>query len=876
MPYPAHWEADVVLRDGGTAHLRPIQPDDGDRIRRFHSRLSDETIYFRFFALYRELTDADIHKFTVVDYVDRVAIVATVGEEMIGVVRYERVDAAEAEVAFNIEDAHQGRGLGSVFLEHIAAAARERGIARFVADVLPVNRKMLHVFQDAGYVVTHTQEDGVVRLEFGLEPTEDSVAVTQAREHRAEARSVERLLRPDSIAVVGASRSPHSIGHTVLRHVIDGGFTGRVYAVNPNADEVAGIASYASVHDIPGDVDLAVVAVSADAVDGVVAGCAAKGTHGLLVLSAGFGETGAEGRERQGQLARTARGGGMRVIGPSSFGVVNTDATVSLNASLSPVLPPRGRVGFFSQSGALGIALLDNVVRRGLGISTFVSAGNRVDVSGNDLMQYWEEDEGTDAVMLYLESVGNPRKFTRIARRLARRKPVVVVRSGGARGAVPPGHQVRETRAPAAAIDSLFTQAGVIRVRSIHEMFDVGQLLATQPLPAGRRVAILGNSDALDVLAVDACGEVALEVVGGQHRLGADASPEDFEKALADVFADDAVDSVVALFIPPLATRDEQVARVLSASAATATKTVVSTFLGMRGVPWALRTSEGRGSIPSYATPEDAVRALAAVTDYAEWRATPAGHSVAPSRLDVPAARRLVGELLGNAADVELDQAALIRLLACYGITLWPSLPVADADEAVSAAASVGYPVVLKALAPYLVHRNDLGGVVTGIEDEATLRAAVAATVSRFGDDAAELAVQRMAPPGVACVAGCVEDPLFGPVVSFGLGGVATELFADRAFRIPPLTDTDLRDLVSSVRAAPLLFGHRGSAPVDVASLHDLLARLARLADDLPEVSELDLNPVLTGADGCHVLTARGRLARPGARTDRGPRALPG
>ena len=354
--YPAHWEADVVLRDGGTAHLRPIRPDDADRLRRFHGRLSDETIYFRFFSLLRELSDKDVARFTVVDHVDRVALVSTVGDEIIGVVRYERVSPDLAEVAFNIEDSYQGRGVGSVFLEHIAAAARERGVARFVADVLPSNRKMMRVFQDAGYVVGHEMDEGVVRLEFGLEPTENSLAVTFDREHRAEAESVRRLLHPASVVVVGASRSPRSIGRVVLAHIVDGGFPGSVYVVNPATDDVGGVSSYASLADVPGHVDLAVVAVPAGEVESVVTEAAAKGVRGLVVVSAGFAETGAAGRELQRRSVRAARGAGMRVVGPNSFGLLVTDPEVSLNASLSPVMPAQGRLGFFSQSGALGEA----------------------------------------------------------------------------------------------------------------------------------------------------------------------------------------------------------------------------------------------------------------------------------------------------------------------------------------------------------------------------------------------------------------------------------------------------------------------------------------------------------------------------------------
>jgi acyl-CoA synthetase (NDP forming) len=568
---------------------------------------------------------------------------------------------------------------------------------------------------------------------------------------------------------------------------------------------------------------------------------------------------------------------------------------VSLNASLSPVMPPRGRLGFFAQSGALGVALLDNAARRGLGISSFVSAGNRVDVSGNDLMQFWEDDPSTDAVMLYLETIGNPRKFSRVARRLSRRKPVVVVKSGrAARSHTPHGHQVRESIAPAAAIDALFRGAGVIRVATIHAMFDVGALVAHQPLPAGRRVAIVGNSDALAVLAFDACEEAGLEVADEPRRLGGDADAADFAVALDEVFARDDVDSVVALFIPPPATPHADVASALARAAGSSAKTVVSTFLGMRGLPAALRVPSGGDasggdasaaqvsarSVPSYPTPEDAVRALAAVTDYAGWRATPAGNAVQPSGLDVRSARELVAATLGDVAganDLDLDQDRLRTLLACYGIELWPTVPAPTASDAVQAAAQLGYPVAVKTTAPHLLHRSDLGGVRLNIDDEPELIGTHAAMAERLGPgSAAHFVIQRMAPAGVACVLHSIEDPLFGPVVSFGLGGVATELLDDWAHGIPPLTDRDLRELVGSVRAAPLLFGHRGSKPVDTARLEDLLSRVARLADDLPEVAMLELNPVVVATSGCSVLGAAARLSRPRARTDRVARALPG
>jgi len=852
--------------------VRPIRPDDADRMRRLYSRLSDETIYNRFFSLLRELSDKDVEHFTTVDHKSRGALVATVGDEMIGVVRYERMNVDEAEVAFIIEDAQQGRGLGTVFLEHIAAAARERGISRFVADVLPANRKMLRVFSDAGYVVDQQMDDGVARLAFDLEPTENSLAVTYAREHRAEARSVKLLLEPSSVVVVGAGRDEESLGHTVLRHVLEAGFSGTVHVVNHHADQVAGITSYATVGDVPGPVDLAVLAVPAEEVEQVVADCAAKGVHGLIVMSGGFAETGPGGAERQRRLVALARGDGMRVLGPISFGVINTDPEVSLNVSLSPLVPERGRVGFFSQSGALGIALLDKAVRRGLGLSTFVSAGNRVDVSGNDLLQYWEEDDGTDAVMLYLESLGNARKFSRIAGRLSRRKPVVVVKSGRFRGDAPDGHLVRYPHAPAAAVDALFSRAGVIRVDSIRQMFDVAQLVVHQPIPAGRRVALVGNSQALARLTADACEEAGL-ILAATTTLGADAGPRQFADALGSILADDGVDSVVALFIPPLRTRDADFADVLARHGRDAPKTVVCCFLGIPGVPEALRAPDGRGSVPSYTTPEDAVRALAAVTSYSTWLATPVGHTVVPPGLDVRGARAVVAELLGDREEALLGHDELGRLLQCYGIPLWEIMPVTSADQAVAAAEQLGYPAALKSLSPQLRHRWELGAVRLDLQHEEEVRHAFGSLREQLGD-VEPFAVQRMAPTGVACRLAAIEDPLFGPVVSFGLGGVATDLLGDRSYGVPPLTDSDLALMVRSVRAAPLLRGYAGRPAADLATLEDLLARLARLADDVPEVAQLELNPVVASPTGAAVLAATGRLARPSVRAERGARTI--
>lgn len=563
--YPAHWEADVVLRDGGTARIRPITVDDADRLVSFYEQVSDESKYYRFFAPYPRLSAKDVHRFTHHDFVDRVGLAATIGGEFIATVRYDRIGADgmaasapadEAEVAFLVQDAHQGRGVASTLLEHVAAVARERGIRRFTAEVLPANTKMIKVFTDAGYTQKRSFEDGVVHLEFDLEPTDRSLAVQRAREQRAEARSVRRLLAPGSVAVVGTGRAPGGVGRSVLDNIRDAGFTGSLYAVNKafpeEQKEIDGVPAYRSVGDIDGPVDVVVLAVPAEHVPEAVAECGAHGVQGLVVLSAGYAESGPEGRERQRELVRHARAYGMRIIGPNAFGIINTSPETRLNASLAPEMPRPGRIGLFAQSGAIGIALLSRLHRRGggvtgnTGVSTFVSSGNRADVSGNDVLQYWYDDPDTDVALMYLESIGNPRKFTRLARRTAAAKPLVVVQGAGS---APQGHAVRATRLPHTTVSALLRQAGVIRVETITELVDTGLLLARQPLPKGPRVAILGNSESLGLLTYDACLSEGLRPLTPLD-LTTGASPGDFRSALSRALADDACDAVAVTAIP--------------------------------------------------------------------------------------------------------------------------------------------------------------------------------------------------------------------------------------------------------------------------------------------------------------------------------------
>jgi acyl-CoA synthetase (NDP forming)/RimJ/RimL family protein N-acetyltransferase len=870
--YPRHWEADVLLRDGHTAHLRPITGDDEALLVEFYAEVSAESKYLRFFAPMPTLSDRDVKRFTHVDYNDRVAFVLTVAEKMIAVGRFDRITEPdgtgdEAEVAFLVQDAHQGRGIAQLLLEHLAQAGRERGVKKFVAEVLPENYRMIQIFRDAGYQVAGGFEDGVMRFEFPIDSTDTSISVMLSREHRAEAASIQRFFDAKSVAIIGASRRQVTVGQTLVHNLVLGDYRGRVYVVNPAAEAVSGMPAYKSVADIPDQVDVAIVAVPADAVNDVVLDCAAKGVHGLIVISSGFAEVGEEGRERQRRLVGLARSYGLRLIGPNCLGIINTHAEVSLNASLSTVMPPRGRVGFFSQSGALGVAILEKVARRGLGLSTFVSAGNRADVSGNDLLQYWEEDAATEVVLLYLESIGNPRKFSRIARRVSRRKPVIAVRSGRTTQGVPMGHAVRSIVAPQAAVDAMFRQAGVIQVDNLDEMFDVAQLVAHQPLPRGRRVAIVGNSDALGLLAADAAAAVGLSV---RHSvaLGPEATAEDFEEALDSAIDDPDVDSVVAVFIPPLNTTGVEVANVLAAVGEQSEKPLVSTFLATEGIPELLRVPDvagstaGRGSVPSYPAVEAAVRALARVVEYAAWLRKPEGDLVAPEEVDLGRAQRQLNQILIDCPEGrDLTFEELHDLLDAYGMDLWARVEVANEDEAVAAGEQLGWDVVLKATADHLRQRPDLAHVWRNIDTEAEMRDAWATMHSIIDEpEKAGFIVQRVAAPGVPVAIGGMEDPLFGPVVSFGISGAATELLGDRAYRIPPMHSGEAAEMVREIKAAPLLFGYRGGELVDVDAVEHLLLRVAQLKNDLPQVRALDLNLVLVGAGGATVLDARGRV----------------
>lgn len=904
--FPAYWAADVVLRDGSTMHLRPIRPSDADALQRFHLRQSPESVYLRFFAARPRLSDADLAHLTQVDHTDRVALVLVSGTEIVGVGRYDRVDEESAEVAFHVADSLQGRGLGSVLLEHLAAAARERGIRRFVADVLPGNSRMINVFRDAGYEVRQAYDDGVVTVSFGIDPTARSLAVMAEREHHADVESMRALLGATSVLVV-AEGADGLLGRRAAESVLAGAFAGPVHLVGdlladlaqrrPTSDAGGPAAvCHREVAQVPGAVDLAVLAAPPARLPALVAAAGARGARGVVVLPGG-----ADGRE----LLRAARGQGVRLVGPESFGLVADGPAGRLNATLRTRLPPPGGLSLFCQSAGAGLRLLDAAERRGLGLATFLSAGQRADVSGNDALQLWLDHDATAVTGVYLESIGNPRKFSRVARRLSARKPLLALVSGSIGQVVPPGHAVRTSAAPRRVLEALLQQAGVVRVRSADEMFDVAQVLLAQPLPRGGRVAVVAGSGSLAGLVAEVLRGEGL-AVAGVVVLGPEASAADWGAAVEAWVTGDGSDALAVAYVPTLGEPDPAVVAAVATGAARSERPVVATVFGLAGLTAEL-TAEGRDgprTVPSFAGIEEAGRALAAAVGYARWLATDQGSPAEPGGVDRRTAQDLVAALAtGLPAEQERAVATpdVARLLACYGVRLWPAHPVATPQEALAAAHELGWPVAVKSRDEHLRHRLDLGGVRLDVAGDVELRDALhhlarlpvrgVGTVPRrsggpagaggsgadrrSGERDAPFEVQAMAPRGVACVVEATEDELYGPVVAFGLAGDAVELLDDVAYAVAPLTDRDVAAMVRGVRAAPRLLGYRGLPRSDLAALEDLIARIALLKDELPDVARVVLHPVVVAEHGAAVLGAQVTLRAP-VHHDRARRFLPG
>jgi acetate---CoA ligase (ADP-forming) len=861
--------SDVVLRDGSTMRFRPPELGDAPALLEFFRSLSDRSVYLRFHG-HPAIDERLVEPVLEPDWLERGALLGMEGDRIASLANYVRLrDASTAEVAFAVADDLQGRGIATRMLERLAALANLVGIEEFVAEVMADNSSMLRVFAEAGFDTSRSTEGGSTEVRLRLAPTDVLVSRIDERDHLAVAASLEPFFSPASVAVIGASSRSGSVGGELFRNILRGDFVGAAYPVNRSGESVAGVRAYRSMAEIGEPVDLAVVCLPGDAVLEAAAEALRAGVRALCVISAGFAETGRDGRERQDRLVALVRGSGARLLGPNCLGIAVSEAR--LNATFGPNALPEGNVGFSSQSGALGLALLERAAERGLGLSAFVSVGNKADVSSNDLLEYWEDDPNTDVVLLYLESFGNPRKFGRVARRVARKKPIVAMKAGRtAAGERAASSHTAALAGSEAAVDALFHQAGVLRAETLEELLDLTSLLAAQPLPRGNRVEILTNAGGLGILCADACeaaglslSELSEETI---ERLASILPPEAsvtnpvdmlgsavasaYSEVLPVLLRDHTVDAVIALFVPPVMAGADEIAAAIVRSveeAAVDEKPVLTCVISADGTPAQLLS----GIVAPFSYPESAARALGRAAERAEWLRRPQGRVPTPGDID----RRAARELVENSSEGWLDPGVTRRLLAAYGLPLVSERRVANVDEAVMAAEELGYPVVVKT-AEAGVHKTESGGVAIDLRDSE----AVSEAAARIG---VPVLVQPMIRGGVELLVGAVQDPVFGPLIAPGPGGTLAELIGDASFRLTPLTDYDAQELVHTGKAGILLSGFRGAAPADPKAVEDLLFRVSHLAEDRPELAELDLNPVIAGPGGCVVVDARVRIARP-------------
>jgi acetyl coenzyme A synthetase (ADP forming)-like protein len=884
--YPHEREADVVLSDGSTVHVRPVRPDDKAEMREFLEALSPESIGFRFFGA-PDLGWATNWSVDV-DYADRFGLVAVSGSPaaIIAHGAYIRTRDGRAEVAFLVSDPWQGHGIATILLAHLASIAEHHGITTFTAEVLPHNHRMIDVFRQSGFPVDMRSTPDAIEIEFPTSLSDDAKARFEERERRAAVAAVSSVLEPQSVAVIGASRRRGTIGAEVLRNLLSSEFEGIVYAVNRTADVVQSLPAYASVTDVPGPVDLGVIVVPAEHVVAVARDCAAKGVRALLVITAGFSEDGPEGAARQRELLEVCRDAGMRLVGPNCLGALNTHPQVRLNATFAPHHVIAGRVGFLSQSGGLGIAIIEAASRLGLGLSSFVSVGNKADLSGNDFLQFWEQDPGTDVALLYLESFGNPRKFARVAPRMARKKPILAVKSGrsaaGARATS--SHTGALLSASDVTVDALFEQAGVIRTDTLHELFDVAALLTMQPVPRGARVAIVTNAGGPGIMCADACQAYGVEVpelpAGVRARLAeflpeaaslgnpvdmiATASAEDYARTIKVLVQADACDAILAIFVPPLVTKAADVAGAIRGAAATAENVAIAAvFMTTEGAPPEL-SADGL-EVPAFEFPEDGARAIALAAKHGRWRSRPTGQVRDLVGVHPPEVAAIISAQLADGGGW-MPPGRVAELLRAYEIPSVETRVVPGVEEAVRAAADVGWPVALKASASGLVHKKDAGGVALNLEDADEVRAAareIEAAVGRQGHVLDALVVQPMSPSGVELIVGVVNDPSFGPVLACGAGGTTAELIKDIAVRITPVTDLDAREMLRSLRTFPLLDGYHGAPACDTDAVEDVISRVSAMVEEHPELVELDLNPLIVRPQGVTVVDARVRVEVP-------------
>jgi acetyl coenzyme A synthetase (ADP forming)-like protein len=697
--------------------------------------------------------------------------------------------------------------------------------------------------------------------------------------------SIAPLFAPKTIAVIGASRRPDTIGHEILHNLIENGFTGAVYPVNPTAASICSVRAYPTVSAIPEPVDVAVIVVPKEHVLGVAEECGAAGVKGLIVISAGFREVGPEGRAKEQALVEIVRRHGMRMVGPNCMGIINADPAVSMNATFANTMPPFGHAGFVSQSGALGLSVLDYAREYGIGISQFISVGNKPDVSGNDVLALWEHDPTVGVILMYVENFGNPARFLEIAGRITKTKPIIVVKSGRSRaGARAASSHTGALAANDTAVEALLTQAGVLRASSIEELFDMAMAFEVRSLPRSRRTAVLTNAGGPGILAadaMDACGldlaELSTTTVDQLRPLFpaeasirnpldmiASATPAGYRAAMAALLADPAIDAVVPIFVPPFGIRQEDVAEAIVGAARTSDKPVLAVLMGREGLPHG-RAELQDAHIPTYIFPESAARALLTLNRHVEWAARPTVSHERLDNIDRLAARAIL-DLAAADGRTQLTQGEALDVLRVYGIRTVRGTVVSSRDDAAAAADASGYPVALKILSPDVVHKTEAGGVRIGLASAEDVRAGYDEMVKRVaaavpGARILGVLVQEMATAGIETIVGMTRDSSFGPLVMFGLGGVLVEALRDVVFRIAPVGDADASAMLSSIRGAKLLDGVRGAPPIDHGAVESVIRRIAQLATDCPDIVELDVNPLLAQPTGAIALDARVALA---------------
>jgi acetyl coenzyme A synthetase (ADP forming)-like protein len=885
--------AEAILRDGRSIYIRALQSDDRQGLLDLFNQLSPRSVYFRFFRFKQWLTQAELAQFTDLDFDMEVALIAAVregdGERILGVGRYsmlpESDGARQAEVALAVADAFQGKGAGTLLLEHLAVIARRNGITEFRADVLEENARMIEVFTSIGFQVERCRDSGVIHFSFPTEPTAEFVEAQMRRERLAIAESVRSFLKPSAIAIVGASRKHGTIGAALLANLRRCNYQGTLYPVNPGAQEIDGIPAFPTVSAIQKPVDMALIAVPAAVVEDAIKDCARAGVRSVVVISAGFGEVSAEGRQTEKRLRQLARSAGMRMVGPNCMGVINTAPEVSMNANFAPVWPPAGTIGLLSQSGALGYGILDLTPDLNIGISTFVSVGNKADVSVNDLLAYWSEDPATQVIMLYLESFDQAGKFARMAPEIARQKPIVAVKSGrstaGTRAAS--SHSAALASSDV-AVDTLFEQSGIIRAGTVEQLLDITRFLSSQPLPPGKRVGAITNAGGPGILLADACEiqglvlpeyapatkEALRKFLPMQAGLAnpidmiASATPEQYARAIEIASADPNVDSLILIYLPPRLHSPEDMIKAIKAAVerVPAEKPVLGVFMSARGVPPVVCDGP-RGRIPLYGFPENAAVALSSAYRYASWRKRPQGSVLtldARAKRDI---RTVIDRVLASAnGPVWLEPTDLALVLQAAGIE-FAAAEEAGLDEAPAVADRLGYPLVAKVQAEGVIHKSDVGGVILGLKSRAEVAAAIATMKERMmsiGVELQRVLLQREIRGGIEALAGVTVDPNFGPMLVCGLGGVLVEVIKDVAFRLPPVNDIDAAEMIGKLRAGILLDGYRGAPAGDRKALAQVLQRVSALIEIIPELQDLDLNPIKVLEPGSGAVVVDGRM----------------